>query len=324
MASSKVDLMYACTHGTDFRPGLLQNKQGELASGNVASEGAALLEYCVLPHILKLLSSMNDPGMLAARIHEVAAAIHVPHGDVTWPAWISKDNASTFCHGWLRLMNPRITTEATKANLLPALRTFRDQCNPHPANTGAALIWRLHHSWLQQEYEGLRSWYSQHNQGADVADTELRDALTRDQGLLHYHQAMPLGPKMPECHSMIEHAIGTAKGHIKKQLDMITHDDPQLMGALWYQTKLQEAIATKLSGDAGRNHVRGSVQKWEFCVQVVAADADCQIHVKYPKNQYSSRGRGRPMHQNPDPNDRAMVDVMVSGTAGGYPPAWLC
>jgi hypothetical protein len=29
---------------------------------------------------------------------------------------------------------------------------------------------------------------------------------------------------------MIEHAIGTAKGHIKKQLDMITHDDPQLMG----------------------------------------------------------------------------------------------
>jgi hypothetical protein len=38
---------------------------------------------------------------------------------------------------------------------------------------------------------------------------------------------------------MIEHAIGTAKGHIKKQLDMITHDDPA-DGALWYQTKLQD------------------------------------------------------------------------------------
>jgi hypothetical protein len=74
---------------------------------------------------------------------------------------------------------------------------------------------------------------------------------------------------MPECHSMIEHAIGTAKGHIKKQLDMITHDDPQLNGALWYQTAAG-GHNTKLSGDAGRNHVR-ALQQWKFCVQVAAA-----------------------------------------------------
>jgi hypothetical protein len=94
----------------------------------------------------------------------------------------------------------------------------------------------------------------------------------------------------------------------------------QLMGLCGIRPSCR-ITATKLSGDAGRNHVRGSVQKWKFCVQVLP-DTDRQIH-RQPKNQYSSRGRGNAT-VNSDPNDRAMVDVMVSGTAGGYPPAWLC
>jgi hypothetical protein len=302
----------------------VQNKQGENAGGNVASECAAILEYCVLPQILKDISSLDDPNALSVKAHQVAEAIHVQPCEVTWPAWISKDNASTFCHGWLRLMNPRVPTEATKANLLPALIQLRNKCSPHPESSGAAFIWD---GWTSAaDYDSLSKWYTQYilkHQGTHEADRGLLDALTRDQGLLHFHQAMPLGPKMPECHSMIEHAIGTVKGHVKKELD-INHDAPQLTGALWYQTKLQEAIATKLSGDAGKNHVRGSVQKWKFCVQVVAADTDCKIHVTYPKNQFSNRGRGRPLSRNPELANQAMVDEHVSGTAGAYPPAWLC
>jgi hypothetical protein len=81
------------------------------------------------------------------------------------------------------------------------------------------------------------------------------------------------------------------------------------------------ATATKLSGDAGRNHVRGSVQKWEFCVQVVAADRLAKSTSSKISIQAGVGGQcTRILIQ----NDRAMVDVMVSGTAGGYPPAWLC
>ena len=311
----------------------MQNKQGDYHGGNVASEEAAIciLEFCVLPQILKDLQTL-PAQVFKDRQMEVATALHVEPVQVCWPAWVSKDNASTFCHGWLRLMNPRVATEATKANLLPALRTLRVQCNPHAAGSEGDVEWRgqlvdVQNRQPAQEFDRLRQWYVRYisdNQGTHVADPVLLAALVRDLQLLHFHQAMPLGPKMPECHSMIEHAIGTAKGYVKKQLDMISHDDPQLLGALWYQTKLQEAIDTKLSGAAGRNHVRGSVQKWKFCVQIVAADTTTSIHVRYPKNQFSCRGRGRPLSRNPDPAYQAMVDEWVSGTAGGYPPAWLC
>jgi hypothetical protein len=46
----------------------------------------------------------------------------------------------------------------------------------------------------------------------------------------------------------------------------------------------------------------------EVLCTVVAADTDCQIHVKYPKISIQTGVEGRPMHQNSDPNDRAMVD----------------
>jgi hypothetical protein len=123
---------------------------------------------------------------------------------------------------------------------------------------------------------------------------------------------------------MIEHAIGTAKAHVKMQLSLADHRDGQLLGAKWYQDKLQEAITLKLSGEAGRRHVQGSVQKWQFCVQVVAADKNTTVHVHYPKNQYSNRGRGRPRHQPIDCDNVDMVNEHVPGTAGDYPPANLC
>ena len=51
------------------------------------------------------------------------------------------------------------------------------------------------------------------NQGPRAAVPVLLDALIRDLQLLHFHQALPLGPKMPECHTMIEQTIVTDKSY---------------------------------------------------------------------------------------------------------------
>lgn len=310
----------------------MQTQEGRVAAGNVASEEAAFLQFCALPCIQADLASLN-PQVRAAKVTAVSEAIHVPEGQITWPVWISRDNASTFPHGWNLLQNPREPTEATVANLLPQLRQAIGQICLMDLMPGSAGYLALQDAVDPQvtpsnanTYKMLRTWYLEYCSLYPnyQPPANLHRGLQRDTGLLHVHQAMPLGPNMPECHSMIEHAIGTAKAHVKMQLSLADHSNEQLLGAKWYQDKLQRGITAKLSGEAGKNHVKGSVQKWKFCVQVVAADKNTTVHVEYPKNQYSNRGRGRPRHQPADPDNVAMVNEDVSGTAGDYPPANLC
>jgi hypothetical protein len=81
-------------------------------------------------------------------------------------------------------------------------------------------------------------------------------------------------------------------------------------------TSCREAITCKLSGEAGRG-MSGSVQKWQFCVQVVALrQGEHNSSCPYPKNQgYSIRGRADQGIQPIDCDNVDMVNEHGAGTA---------
>lgn len=115
-------------------------------------------------------------------------------------------------------------------------------------------------------------------------------------------QFMPLSKISPEVHCPIEHLVRTVKSYVLKQF-IDCKDVEKLRQGRTYQQFINDAVREKGNGEAGRHHLKKSVQKQEIICRILAAPKGCKFTVHYRFGE-------------PGPNKTEVHEVV--GTAGGW------
>lgn len=333
----------------------LQNKEGGKAQGTVGAEHYACLQFGVVPWAMANLRRKADKAgvpfaeYLKDTQQEMAAGMKLPamvEGQQTCvclPYWISLDNASVHKLAREQMMQPRVPTEATFNRSSRTLHTAvmlqqtyqgcierarlgmydGHSSDPPPFYFNDAER-AMHANWALDSdmFPKALAKYATACKSHGLHDVE-HPELVRDHITIDPYQYMPLGPKMPDCHSPIEHMIGTIKGYVSRAFNNMDHHNPKLLSLQWYLDQVRDCVR-ELNGDAAKRHVLGSLQKWKFAVRLVASERSSTIHVHFPKGKYSKRGKGRPIDWDHERNKPKWLNKWENGVAGGWPPAYLC
>lgn len=286
-----------------------------------------MTEYGILPDMDALLresafnrgSSYQQQCMLLNQ--QLGYGLPVYH-----PLYISLDNATIHPHARKRLLQQRVPTPEMQAvfrqKVVPLVRSLSDQVT-QLVRDQITLHWNydLSASWGRFP---LQPWTSAVAQLDNMVQFYVnlclkcpdlpRDAyMFQHISVLHHPQYMPLGPKMPDAHCPVEHAVGTLKQAVMKKLRACDLHDPKLFKAATTQQWLEEAAQEHFAGVRGQNHIKGSIEKQQFLVKVLAADEDQTVTHTYVPHKYSNRGAPK----------TSAVTIQMQGTAGKWAsPKW--
>lgn len=85
----------------------------------------------------------------------------------------------------------------------------------------------------------------------------------------------------PDIQSPAEHGVGTVKRDVREQLLQFDMHSDKLWEGRQYQEFVRNAVNARLTGEAGRHHVRGSVRKLPCILKILAADAGTDVTLHY-------------------------------------------
>jgi hypothetical protein len=119
------------------------------------------------------------------------------------------------------------------------------------------------------------------------------------------HQYMPLCPITPDIHSVVEHMVGTLKGWVSQKLLAMDLDSDEVLLGSTYQGLIWKAVQERGNGQAGREHIQGSLRKWVHILEILSAEKGQELKIPYDFSKGKMRGQ---------------QEHLVQGTAGDWPP----
>lgn len=294
----------------------MQTAQGKAAQGPVASELAAMFTYAVLPTLRKPWYEEGAAGNLGNWEHykkkceAFAKQLGIPDAErhrITLPFAISIDWDPR--HTWLRevmasagrcaslreacdeeairLQNPTILDEIRQLeeNLLA--------CAPPTSHNLADLTQRdamPARLELQEKQRQLHQLLLDLRTGRGGRDLYLQAYLTKSRKDCRFitvtlEQFMPLSKVSPDLHSPIEHMVRTIKEFVKSEFHTGGRSDQELRQGRTYQEFVNNAVASKGNGPAGKAHIGGSVEKQEAICKVLAASKGKRFLTKVKNKQ---------------------------------------
>lgn len=291
--------------------------EGVEPSGPVASELVAMFCFEVLPTLQRhFLPENPTPAQVNAfkklcKAHAKKLGLRPEQWPlVTLPCFISLDWDPR--HTWLRkvLAVPRITgarLRATRNEALDAALQGSSQAQA-AANVAAAAgtardaaqrggfsnaLKRQREQVEPDLKERLAAYIEKHK-----VDPELlalwEMALVKPELWITLipHQFMPLSKVSPDMHCVVEHMVGTIKRTVKKDLlegDLYSKD---LWKGRTYQVALKTAVEEKGCGTDGLLHIEGSVGKQPLICEILAAEEDEELTLKYVFGKKHAGGAG--------------------------------
>lgn len=287
-----------------------------------ASDFAAMLEVAMLP----AMSAAAGRGVLdssyEADCRAMAIKLNLPRMD--YPFYVSLDNAKVHAHGRARLLTERAPPPAILQSMRSQILDTLCNVNLTPAQFvsekrvlttflaigGTAALESAECSDLL-----IGLYYQLCDKNPNLPKHPL---YWRHRWCLQYEQCMPLAPKTPDMHCVVEHVVGTLKAWIKWWSRMQDCYLCTLFLAVTWQAALNVKIAELMADDRSlmTQHVLGSIMnKWKNATRICAAAVGEMVTcITYPgRYQSGPKGRGRPA--------RGPVVVQEPGTAGAWTPA---
>lgn len=119
------------------------------------------------------------------------------------------------------------------------------------------------------------------------------------------HQYMPLCPITPDIHSIVEHMVGTLKGWVRRKFLAMDLDSDEVLLGSTYQGLIRKAVQERGNGQAGREHIQGSLRKWVHILDILSAEKGQELKIPYDFSNGKMSGQ---------------QEHCVQGTAGDWPP----
>lgn len=307
----------------------VQTKEGWPARAPVASELGAMFTYAVLPTLRKHYFDPSVPGLGWQQYEEQCAALAQEMGlaykyrhKVTLPFYISYDWDPR--HTWVRefIATPGRSEAARIAcddaiyaeHLMPTDSPPQEPEDAIDISLALDPVTRDEHRRLVRRRSDAAAalarrskcyeYFLSHAHVDILLQARFKKSM-RDKRFLTVipEQFMPLSEVSPDIHSPVEHMVKTVKTYVRgKMLDEDLNDDA-LWNGLTYQSFINEAVAERGNGVAGRKHVSGSVRKQEIICKILAAKRDESFEV---------------MHVFGGPGENKQLRHTVVGTAGGW------
>lgn len=262
----------------------MQTKEGVQARGIVASEIAAMFEFCVLPTLRRHCNPDNEADF-EKQCRQFAKRIGLPRDEwprVHYPFFLSLDWDPRHAHMRKLLTTPRLSAEVQQQMLEQSAPMFLDGATlpgPPPVRGSSQ-----QHDLATQRYESaLSDYYHQH--GADFRLHLLwRSGLVRPwhRTLLPLQWA-PLVKGTPDINQAAEHLVNSVKCSVRDQLLSYDMHSPELWKGRTYQQFVRHAVASAAGvfEGGGCHHAMRSVEKLSCTLRILAADPGEPVLVRY-------------------------------------------
>lgn len=291
----------------------MQTKQGKTAQAPVSSELAAMFCIAVLPKLRDIHKKGRSNEQYRQECKDFAQLIGLPKaewGRVTIPCFMSFDwdTSHTFlryCMGLCRLSDKQLKAFDDAASR-PVLRSFLNARVPYHDDPveddsvedrsfnlldGIAAAGRKRQQDLraQKLFDAEKALILQkyaEDWENDVVLSARWEAALNDHRFLtmHERQYMPLSKVSPDVHSPVEHMVSTLKRTVRQEMLALELFNDSLWKGRTYQQFIEKAVETRGRGEAGRTHIRGSVDKQIIICRVLAANPDELVEFDYAFN----------------------------------------
>lgn len=298
----------------------MQTEPGAEARSIVGSELAAMFSVLSLPQLLSHYEDCSDTEW-ERRCRAFAKQIGLPkhrYVEVCYPFFLSMDWDTRHARGRSLLCEPRV--EPSELDQMKA-QWVRDEFmlkhNPHPKRQRTGLI----HDELftfrgdverreQPLAEALAKWSADHG-GVDFYQHCIWRSARTDKRLRTVlpEQFHPLREKTPDMNSPAEHAVATVKHAVRELILSFDLHSQELKKGRQYQEFIREAVKSRLTGERGQHHIRGSVRKLPCILKILAAERGEPVQLEH----VFGTKVGQPVPE-PGPKDR----YTVAGTAGAW------